>query len=100
MIYTGTRLAYAPIGTFLIYQIFRFVFWKNYKNEFIPFSLGRNYNKLSFDTMFKMHLDRFVSKTEKRGGHKEDKKYMKMLVWLGVIFIFYCLWGLIGLKAK
>ena len=82
-----------------IYQLFRFIFWQNYNNEFIPFSLGRNLN-ISFNTMFKMHLDRFVSRTEKRGGHKEDKKYMKVLVWVGAIFIFYCLWGLIGLKFK
>jgi hypothetical protein len=65
----------------------RLIFWTKYDREFIPFTVGRG------------ALYRHISKIEHKGGSSIDKKYMKLLVTLGVIVNFICLMGLIGVKT-
>lgn len=92
-----TTLAYLPLGTFLLYQILRLLFWKRHSKEFIPFELVRAPLEFS-KKAFRMNLIRFVSKIEGRGGYKEDKVYMKWLVWLGFLLFMACLFGVVGIR--
>jgi hypothetical protein len=82
----GSSLSRMPILMFILYHILRLLFWKNYNKEFIPYTAVRG------------ALLRYVSKTEGRGGYKEDRTYMKILLFFGFIIFMVCLCGLIGKK--
>ncbi|MBL7873829.1 MAG: hypothetical protein JNM78_19590 [Cyclobacteriaceae bacterium] len=84
----GTSLSLIPINTFILYHILRFVFWKKYGKEFIPYDAVRG------------GYLRFVSKIEGRGGYKEDRQFMHLLLWTGVIIVMISIFGMNGLKLE
>lgn len=80
-------IAWIPVMDFTLYHVIRLMFWKKYNSEFIPFSVGRG------------ELYRYTSYIENRSGTFADKMFMKLLIWLGVLINFICLYGLIGVKV-
>src|SRR5690606_34663737 len=70
-----------PLLIFLFYHILRWIFWLKYDMEFIPFEVTRR------------GYHRYVSKIEGRGGYKQDKIFMKILFWGGMIIFFSCLFA-------
>lgn len=80
------RIALVPLVAFGAYHFLRFVFYLKYDKEFIPFYLNRG------------RLERYVCKIEGRGGYKEDKTYMKILIFIGIIVILYGFSTIIDLK--
>ncbi len=84
----GTSLSLIPINTFILYHILRFIFWKKYKKEFIPYDAVRG------------GYLRYVSKIEGRGGYKEDRQFMHLLLWTGIIIIMISIFGMVGFKLE
>lgn len=78
---------FIPISTFILYHIIRFVFWKKYNREFIPYQTGRG-------TMF-----RHKSFFEGRSGNLVDKKFTKILLLSGIMIILFCIILMIGVKT-
>lgn len=85
-LYENYAIAQIPLIGFLIYHFFRLIFWKKYNREFIPYESGRG------------KLDRYVSKVEGRGGYKEDRAFMKLLIAVGFGVFMYGIYTMIGLK--
>jgi len=75
-----------PILTFMLYHSVRLIFWRKYHREFIPYELGRR--KFLW----------YFSETEGRRGSKEDRKYSKILLFVGVLIIIYCLFEWVKLN--
>jgi len=82
----GTSLSLIPINTFILYHILRFIFWKKYNKEFIPYDAVRG------------GYLRYVSKIEGRGGYKEDRQFMHLLLWTGIILVMISIFGMVGFK--
>ena len=80
----STSFSKLPLLLFILYHILRLFFWKAYKKEFIPYSAGRG------------KLYRYVSKIEGRGGYKEDRMYMIIMILLGFVLFMYCLLESVG----
>lgn len=75
---TSNNLGKIPFLTFLLFHILRIIFYYKYKREFIPYTAGRG------------KLYRYVCKIEGRGGYKEDRKFTKIFLFLGIIIILLC----------
>lgn len=82
-LFTGNSIAKAPFLLFLLFHFLRFIFLQKYGREFIPYT----------STKFKLY--RYVSKIEGRGGYKEDRKFTKILIVLGILVILFCISGFI-----
>lgn len=85
-LYENYPIAQIPLQGFLLYHILRLIFWKRYKKEFIPYESGRG------------KLLRYVSKIEGRGGYKEDRFFMKLLIGIGFGVFMYGIYTFIDLK--
>jgi hypothetical protein len=85
-LYENYAIAQIPLLGFLIYHFFRLVFWKKYNKEFIPYESGRG------------RLFRYVSKVEGRGGYKEDRAFMKLLIAVGFGVFIYGIYTMISIK--
>jgi hypothetical protein len=96
-LFAETSLSLLPLGSFILYQVIRLLFWKKYSREFIPLQLVRAPLEFSKKAL-QMTFIRAVSKIEGRGGYKEDKQYMKWLVWIGFCLFMACLFGIINKK--
>ena len=70
---------------FMLYHVMRWNFWQIHEREFIPLYVGRNFK-----------MDRYISKIEQQGGTINDRRYMKVLIWLGVIILMVCFFGMFG----
>jgi hypothetical protein len=80
-----STLSLAPILLFILYHLIRWNFWQRYEREFIPLYVGRNFK-----------MDRYISKIEHQGGTINDRQYMKDLIWLGVVILMGCFFGMFG----
>jgi hypothetical protein len=87
-LFNGTTMSRVPLYTFLFYHLICLLFWKKYDKEFIPLHAVRN------------GYIRYVSKIEGRGGYKEDRRCMRVLLWVGLALIMYCLFGIVGIDLK
>jgi hypothetical protein len=82
----ATPLNCVPLLEFFLYQILRFIFWKNYYKEFIPADIYRN------------TVSDHYSEGEDLNNDKYDKSYMKWMQWLGAIIFIVSTFFMVGFK--
>lgn len=81
-------LGIVPILTFALYHSIRFVFWRKYNREFIPYEVGRG------------TLYRHSSFFEGRSGNNKDKRYTKILLAIGILIVMFSQIKMIGTQIK
>lgn len=82
------EIAQIPLLGFFTYHLIRLIFWAKYNKEFIPYEAGKG------------KLFRYVCKIEGRGGYKEDRFFMKILMVIGFFIFMYGIYTMMGLKIK
>lgn len=76
-----------PLLEFMLYQILRFLFWRKYSLEFIPADIYRN------------KVEDHHNEVEQRANNENDKRYMKYLLWIGMLILMGCMFSMIGLHV-
>jgi hypothetical protein len=87
LIDTSFWISLFPLCTFVLHHIFRYIFYLKYKQEFIPYFMGKG------------GVWSHYSKIEKRRGNKKDKTFSYIKLFLGIL-IFFMLLFLFEFHAK